>query len=135
MILEELISTNLLTDLDESLHKGAIVAVVEAFTILFEVWNISIDCKNVRTVDDLFLDSFPVLGKETKNDCVKYEVFERHYFDCSKRSNRSDKEIGGLLEISDHHAVNSLENLKLIFLVPIGTIFYEFVALSDVLFA
>ena len=133
MVLEVLVVLNLVTDFDEGLEKGFVVAVIEALTELLEEWDISVDGKDIGTVHDLGLDGFSVLGKKSKDNSVEDEVFEAHELYTGKRGDGGNKKVGSLLELSNHHAVNSFEDFELILLIPICAIIDKFLALSDVL--
>ena len=83
---------------------------------------------------DFFPDRLPVLGDHGRDDRVKNEVFIAHQLSASEGGNAAHEQLSSALEVSHKHAVDALEDLELILLVPVGTLIHKDLALIDVLF-
>ena len=84
-------------------------------------------------MNNVLFDPPSILSQKTHDYSVEDELFVVEEFYAGEGSNTAQKQFTGFLKVTNKHAVDSLENLELVFLVPISALINKLLASGDVL--
>jgi hypothetical protein len=94
---------------------------------------ISDDSEDVRGVNDLLSDGLSVLSNHSCDNCVEHEIAVAHQLDTGESSDAANKQLSCTVEVADKHAIDALEDLEFVLLVPVGSLLDQYFTLIDVL--
>lgn len=132
MVLQIKVTLDTVQNVHKALEELFVLARVEGLSELLQVGDVTDDGKDVRAVDDFLLDRGAVLGQQTHQHGVENEVSVLEQLDCGESGDTAQQKLTGTLEITDQHAVDTLENLELVLLVPVSAIFNKLFARGNV---
>ena len=86
MVLQVNVFANRIEYLSKSLEELSVFAIIERFSVLFQVGYVSNHGKHVWGVDDLLLEHLSFLSNEGHDDCVKDKLLVVHKFSAGESS-------------------------------------------------